>query len=491
MPFYNMVNLNSSTSPKIAVILLILVIISTPFCSSIVIASSMPIDHIIVLYEENRTFDNYFGTYPGANGLNKDIALPVAPSSNVKVSPFHLLSPTTPDLSHAHSTALKAYDKGAMDGFVYSEGSNQTMGYYNGSDIPYYWDYASRYVLMDNFFSSELGPSLPNHLYLIAGQSGTLLDNSANFSLNFRVIMDELDLRHISWKYYYDGPKGYTTEGLWNPLPVFESFKSNRSRLKNLASNDQFLTDLAEGNLPNIVWIMPKDEDSEHPPSNITVGEHYVVSLVNAVMQSKYWDSTVIFVTWDDYGGWYDHVPPPQIDSFGLGFRVPCLIISPYTKEGFIDHKQADFTSILKFMETRYSIPPLTNRDKETSDMLEAFDFSKQPTKPLILPGPYIPDQYPLTLLSSTTTTTYTSTASVSTTSSQTSISTTTFTSTSTIESASTTTASTTKTVSAPPSQFVPIEWIAVITFIAIAIIVLTLLNWRRKPKNTGHDILR
>lgn len=398
MSCHKMKGLISVTLCKASVLSLVLILLTMLFCSVSTKASSMPIDHIVVLYEENRTFDNYFGTYPGANGLKSNIVLPVAPGSNVTVSPFHLSSTTTPDLSHAHSTAWRAYDNGAMDGFVYAEGSSLTMGYYDGSDIPYYWDYASKYVLMDNFFSSEMGPSLPNHLYLIAGQSGTLLENANDFSLNFTVIMDELDARGISWKYYYNGPQGYTQEGLWNPLPAFESFKSNQSRFKNLAPNDQFLRDLAAGNLASVVWVMPKNEESEHPPSEITVGEHYIVSLVNAIMQSKYWDSTVIFLTWDDYGGWYDHVPPPQIDSFGLGFRVPCLIISPYAREGFVDDKQADFTSILRFIETRYSIPPLTHRDAVTSNMLEAFDFSQPPRKPLILPGPYIPDHYPLTL---------------------------------------------------------------------------------------------
>jgi len=362
-------------------------------------APAMPIEHVIVLYEENRSFDHYFGTYPGVNGLNGSIALPVAHGSNVTVSPFHIPTTSTGDLSHAHSTALVAYDGGKMDGFVYAEGSNLTMGYYDYRDVPYYWDYASRFVLMNNFFTSELGPSLPNHLYLIAGQSGGLYENAANFSLNFTVIMDELDSRGISWKYYVDGAKGYTTPGLWNPLPAFESFKTNQTRLQNLAPNDQFLTDLANGNLASVVWIMPKGGESEHPPSDIVVGEHYVVSLVNAVMQSKYWNSTAIFLTWDDYGGWYDHVPPPQLDSFGLGFRVPCLIISPFAKKGFVDHNQADFTSILKFIETKYSIPPLTQRDAVTSDMSEVFNFSQPRREPLILPGSYVADHYPLTLV--------------------------------------------------------------------------------------------
>ncbi len=147
-----------------------------------------------------------------------------------------------------------------------------------------------------------------------------------------------------------------------------------------------------------MAWVIPKGEESEHPPSDVKVGQQYIVSLINAIMESKYWPSTAIFVTWDDYGGWYDHVPPPQIDAFGLGFRVPCLVISPYAKEGLIDHTQTDFCSILKFMETIHNLPSLTQRDVIANNMMEAFDFSQPPRPTLILPGSYIPDHYPLTL---------------------------------------------------------------------------------------------
>lgn len=363
---------------------------------------TIPIDHIIVIFQENRTFEDYFGTYPGANGLNPELALPVSPNSNVKVRPFHLNSTNmymtnVQDLNHAATVARIAYDNGKMDGFVYAEKSELTMGYYDYTDIPCYWDYASRFVLMDNFFSSEMGPSLPNHLYLIAAQSDNLTENADHFAFGFKTVVDELDNHHISWKYYDDGELGYATAGLWNPLPAFESFKKNQTRMENLARNGQFLIDLAHGTLPNVAWVMPRVQESEHPPEDVVVGEHYVVSLVNAVMNSTYWKSCAIFVTWDDYGGFYNHVPPPQLDSFGLGFRVPCLIISPYARQGYIDHSQSEFSSILKFIETAYSLPPLTQRDATTSNMLEAFDFSQRPRTPLILPGQYLPDTYPLT----------------------------------------------------------------------------------------------
>jgi phospholipase C len=173
--------------------------------------------------------------------------------------------------------------------------------------------------------------------------------------------------------------------------------------LGRIAPADQFLTDIANHSLPSVSWIMPaSDEASEHPPYNITTGELDVVSTINAVMSSEYWNSTAIFVTWDDYGGWYDHVTPPQVDQYGYGFRVPCLIISPYAKQGFIDNTQGDFTSILKFVETVFSLQPLTARDASANSLMEAFDFSQAPRQSLVLPGPYLPDHYPLTLASTT-----------------------------------------------------------------------------------------
>lgn len=378
-----------------ATTLILLFLIALPLQNACAAVPNIPIKHIIILYEENRTFDHYFGTYPGANGLDLNKALPVSLGSAQTLRPFHLTTKTTPDLSHASEAARLSYNNGKMDGFIYAEQSELTMGYYDYRDIPYYWDYASKFVLTDNFFSSQMGPSLTNHLYLIAGQSGGLQDNADFVTFNFTTIMDKLDSRGISWKYYSDS-KGW--ERFWNPLPHFISFMNNQSRMRNIAPSDKFLTDLESGNLADVVWVMPNEEESEHPPWDITTGENYTVSLINSIMQSKYWNSSAIIITWDDYGGFYDHVSPPQIDEFGLGFRVPCLIISPYAKEGFIDHTQSEFASILKFIETVYSIPPLTPRDAKASDMMEAFDFSQSPRSTLILPGLYIPNHYPLTL---------------------------------------------------------------------------------------------
>ena len=414
---------------RIFSVLAVAALISLSFQTNLVSSQSNPIQHIIVLYQENRTFDTYFGTYPGANGIPLNAALPTSPGSKERISPFHIATLSTHDLDHSSRAARVAYDNGKMDGFIYAVGSNLTMGYYDQRDLPYYWDYASKFVLMDNFFSSEMGPSLPNHLYLIAGQSGGLTENtqvgacesreicqgsstttvtnpygmSSDLTFNFTTVMDQLDSRGVSWKYYNGDKDDYKDPGYWNPLPAFASFKNNPSRLNNLAPNSQFLVDLAKGNLAQVTWLIPTEDESDHPSADVGVGQKYLVSTINAIMQSKFWPSTAIFVTWDDFGGWYDHVAPPQLDAFGLGFRVPCLIISPYAKAGFVDHTQSEFTSILKFIQTSYGLSPLTERDAMASNMLEAFDFSQTPSPPLILPGPYIPDHYPLTWSQSAT----------------------------------------------------------------------------------------
>ena len=281
-----------------------------------------------------------------------------------------------------------------MDGFVYAEQSSLTVGYFDYREIPYYWAYASEFVLADNFFSSVLGPSLPNHIYLFAGQSGGVVDNIKNVTLDFPCIMDELENKELAWRYYGVGDVFYSA----NPLPAFSSFKNNPLRFANCLPSDQFFSDISNHNLADVVWIR-NGSLSEHPDQNVTLGQNFVVSIVNSIMESPYWASTAILVTWDDYGGWYDHVAPPQVDPVGLGFRVPLLIISPYAKRGFVDNALNDHTSILKFIETTFSLEPLTSRDGQANNLLEAFDFNQTPREPLILPGRYVPDRYPLQLL--------------------------------------------------------------------------------------------
>jgi phospholipase C len=280
-----------------------------------------------------------------------------------------------------------------------------------------------------------MSSSLPNHLYLIAGQSGGLTTNARGGSINFNSTlvhnstfyfssaMDELNAKGISWSYYAGG---YTYLNNWNPLPGFKSFKDDSARfISHMGQSEKLASDISAGKLASVVWVMPPtDSDSEHPPYDIRLGQRWVVSTVNAIMQSPYWNSTAIFLTWDDYGGWYDHVAPPQVDGTGYGFRVPTLVISPYAKQGLIDHTLADHTSILKFIETTFGIPALSTRDASASSLMEAFDFSAAPRAPLVLPGEFVPDHYPLAQKQTSSTTTTTASTTASTTSSATSTST-------------------------------------------------------------------
>ncbi len=394
------------TSCKPVVTAVLLALLSLTAASGTSAGQSNPIKHVVVIMQENHTFDNYFGTYPGANGITNSTGVPAAPNSSAYLHPFHITSATKQhDLCHSWGCAHSAYDSGRMDGFVSAEGSNLTLGYYDYRDIPYYWDYASQFVLMDNYFSSEMSQSLPNHIYLMAGQADGVTSNRYNVTLSFPSVLDELNSKGISWKYYAGG---FGAANGWNPVPLFKSYKAdNLTFYRNLGFPSQFLTDIAAKNktLPSVVWIMPGNSgESEHPPNNVTVGEHRVVELINSVMRSPYWNSTAIFLTWDDYGGWFDHVSPSQVDTYGYGFRVPCLMISPYAREGFIDHTLADHTSILKFIEAVFGLPSLTQRDAKASNLMEAFDFMQSPRAPLILPGQHIPDHYPLAVGTSSTT---------------------------------------------------------------------------------------
>lgn len=390
-------------------------------------ASSQGIDkirHVIWISQENHSFDNYFGTYPGADGIPPGVCLPFRPGGRRCVKPFHLKRLKIPcDLDHEWLIAHAAYDDGRMDGFVWAEGSPYTMGYYDERDIPNYWAYARHFTLAEHFFSSLMGPSGPNHVYMVAAQSGGLVNNIFTLhdlkralddpdGFTFLSMVSLLQNARITWKYYVQtkptspqvwegsGPGGAVTRTthqsptkyfLWNPLPGFKAIRDNPSLMAHLVSEEQFYKDLKTGTLPQVSWLIPTAVDSEHPPANIQRGMWYVTRLINAVMQSRYWRDSVIFLTWDDYGGFYDHVPPPQMDAFGLGPRVPALIISPYARPGYIDFHTYEFSSILKFIETRWGLPHLTARDDHANNMLGAFNFSQMPNPPYVIPVPKLP----------------------------------------------------------------------------------------------------
>jgi len=379
-----------------------------------------PIKNIVVIMQENHTFDNYFGTYPGANGIPKNVCMPLDPDhpNNGCVKPFLSANVTPPDMSHGYKSSQIAYDNGKMDGFMLAESENNyTMSYYDNKTIPYYWELAKHYVLADNFFASVKSSSLSNHWYAIAGQAPTssiyydMPQNPKNASpdekqvekqylreSNITKTIAESFMNHtngddISWKYYYHkiNPGDYRNAvnsgdayDFWNPFAAKTSSYTEKYA-PHFVRRDQILSDLQNGSLPQVSWVMPSDKLSEHPPDNLTLGMNWVTYLVGSIMKSPYWNSTAIIVTWDDYGGFYDHVAPQQIDKHGLGFRMPAIIISPYAKAGYIDHTQYQFESILKFIEWRFNIPPLTSRDAHANNLLNAFDFSQKPRPPHII----------------------------------------------------------------------------------------------------------
>ncbi len=347
------------------------------------------IEHILFLIQENHSFDSYFGTYPGAEGFPRGIKQPINPGGRPSVAPFHRTTDLNHDMGHSWREARLAINHGRMDGFIFAAQSRDAMGYYDGSDIPNYWAYVRRFTLCDRFFSSLAGPSLPNHLYMVAAQSGGVVRNlrrppAGGFS--FPTMAELLARSKVSWKYYNGGePEQF---GLWNPLPGFKQFMDSKALMSHLVPNEQYFRDLRDGTLPAVAWIVPNEPESEHPVWDIRIGMWYTTAFVNALIKSPYWKNTVLVITWDDYGGFFDHVPPPRVDRYGYGPRVPTIIVSPYARQGYVDHTQYDFTSVLRFIEERHSLKPLTSRDRNANSLAGSLAASPQSAMPYLITGP-------------------------------------------------------------------------------------------------------
>lgn len=368
--------------------------------------TTTPIQHLVVLMQENHSFDNYFGTYPGADGIPADTQMPVDPNnpSAGYVAPWHIGNATITDISHSASTFRDQYNDGKMNGFVSAlNARNQdgklAMGYYNDQDIPYYWNLADNYVLFDQFFSSAKDGSFANHMYWVAAippvaPKGVQL---SDVLANTPTIFDKLQAAGISWKFYvqnYDPTITYRDIGtsgnrasqvIWVPLLNFDRFLDDPTLSSHIVDLDQYFIDLHDGTLPSVAYIVPSGA-SEHPPSSLKSGQRFVKNLIQELMRSTSWDSSAFILAYDDWGGWYDHVPPIQVDEYGYGPRVPVILISPYAKSGYIDHTLLDFTSVLKFIEQNWNIAPLAQRDANANNFLSAFDFSQSPRLPIFLP---------------------------------------------------------------------------------------------------------
>ena len=403
-----------STNAKVVLVILLLVLAAggSHYLFNNAANASSPIQHIVVILQENHSFDNYFGTYLGVNGIPSNICMPYNPSnpSSGCVMPFLTTDPVTVhDLPHGFESTVTAINNGSMNGFMLAENEDpNTMSYYNNSTIPYYWNFASHFVLADNFYSSVLSYSLPNHWYAIAGQApatsiyyglGTgspegVKSQYLNESNTIETVADLLMNSTVTWK-YYDFPLsvgGYNQsikDGLafnyWNPLAAKNSSYTTQYSPHFVPRADIF-NDIGNNTLPQVSWVIPSAPISEHPPANITLGMIWVTDVVDAIMKSPYWQNTAIIITWDDYGGFYDNAVPPHIDTLGYSFRVPALIISPYSKPGYVDKTQYSFESTLRFIEWRFNLPSLTARDASANNLLNAFNFDQKPLSPDFIP---------------------------------------------------------------------------------------------------------
>ncbi len=382
-----------------------------PPAPKVSLAGIHKIKHVILIMQENRSFDNYFGTYPGADGIPMQNGSPTVcipdPLKHVCVKPYHDRSFIDGGGPHGTLPALADIDHGKMDGFIRSAANaisgkychehpdaalcvfaakpEDVMGYYTSAEIPNYWTYAHDFVLQDHMFEPNFGWSLPAHLFTVSGWSArchnVLLPLTCRTSLGdpgadrrpahgprfgWTDLTYLLYTHHVSWRYFIqpgtspdcaDGgmfckpmPQSKRTPSIWNPLPEFATVHLDH-QLGNMQAEKQYFKDASAGKLPAVSWIAPNGYYSEHPPVPISHGQWWTTRLINAAMHSPDWGSTAIFLFWDDWGGFYDNVIPPRVDQVGYGLRVPGLVISPYAKRGYIDSQVLSFDAYLKFIE--------------------------------------------------------------------------------------------------------------------------------------------
>jgi phospholipase C len=394
--------------------------------------NDVPIQHIIVVVMENHPYDNLFGTYclnvgphcpDPANGIPSGTCVPYYPNSTasgcIAPYPFTKSQLVTADPPHEWNATLGSIDGGKMDGFYVAERTGiAPFGYYNGTTLPDYWDMAQEYALGDHLYSSALSYSLPNHWYLLAGQAPPEAVNTSvllggwtakhdylNHANATRTVQDLLNNSpSTTWKYYDSSLESYQTAisspyasgayAYWNPLAArYESYTS--WYYSHFVPRSQFFADASNGMIPAVSWIIPDASFSDHPPANLSAGESFVASIIDAVAASTEWSSTAIFLTWDDYGGFYDHVAPPRIDPLGLSFRVPMIVISPYTPAGLVVHSEMYFESLLRFIEWRFNLGCLTARDCGAPLPLAYFDFGAPPRSPVFFPTTASAATYP------------------------------------------------------------------------------------------------
>jgi phospholipase C len=397
----------------------------TPATTAAPASASALIDHVFIILKENHTFDNYFGTFPGANGRmtavnSKGQSVPLTgPVTNLDF-------PGSNDWGSAHTD----WNKGSMSSFDTGEESSfysivaavdngpfesyaPTSGQ-PGGPIQWYWEVAQQGVLCDNYYTAVMGPSIPNHMFTVAASSGGCISNPDLISGQVQVIdaagnisnhansfstseisttlFNELEKKGLSWRYFEEAGRSGVVSSLLTSfvnndtsITCIDAATSLPDFAQNYQTQDPSLdsslgTYLANGNVGNVTWITPNITNCEHPAvGDVSVGTTWTKNVVNAIGQSQYWNHCAILITWDDFGGFYDHVAPPQVDAQGLGFRVPCVVISPYARKGAVDSTQYEHSSLVKFAETVFGIAPMTARDAASEDMTNAFDFTQAP----------------------------------------------------------------------------------------------------------------
>lgn len=360
-----------------------------------------PIQHIVVIMQENRSFDNLFNGFPGADtaqsGMNGAQAIPLKPVS----------LGDSRDLDHSHSRWAADYDNGNMDGFAQPGASPATLpySYVPESDVEEYWALARQYVIGDRMFQSNTGPSFVAHQYMIAGQSANVAENPTGSvwgcdaspgttaavlgpngtempgvfpCFDYLTAADLLDEKGVTWRYY--APSSGDSFFILSAFQAIRHIRYGQDWHDNVISpQNRFLTDIAAGELAQVTWIVPDWAHSDHPGSG-NEGPSWVASIINAIGNSPYWNSTAIFISWDDWGGWYDHVAPPKVDAMGPGFRVPLLIVSPYTKHGYVTHVNHEASGFIAFIEHNFDLGTLGARDAGTDAFADCFDYSQKPS---------------------------------------------------------------------------------------------------------------
>lgn len=379
--------------------------------------SALPFSHFVIAIQENHAFDTYFGTYcqtlgPYCTTVPKGIPPGLCMPYNatfpgrgcLKPYPFPNVTSVTTDPQHTWPSSLAAYDHGAMDGFLSSNRNNsQVMGYYNGSTIPTYWNYAEQYGIGDDFFSSAHSASIENHWYLLAGKAPPVLNGALfttdtnpqfrhkylNESNTTAAISDLLVNSTLNWKIYSDTLSTTWNAALhsgnvysyWEPLQAKNETYSSAFR-PHFVYRTNFLTDAAKGTLPNYSYIAPNLTISEHPTWSPATGEAWLNQVFQSVESSPEWNSTVVFLTYDEYGGFFDTVAPPQIDAAGLGFRVPLIAVSAYSRPNYVDDQYAYFEALDKLVEYKFGLANLSATEANSTLLTNFFDFNATPRAP-------------------------------------------------------------------------------------------------------------